>query len=255
MLPGDDGLDTRCNSRKAASSEGVDGVRYCVNTDRIVENRRAFDIVWTLVLDGEGEARLSNPDCATKEDTEAAKAEIERRDTRASRCGRGSDSRRAAPFETVLGFSASCFLRRHHDIRCESATLRWIMRRERRETAMARSEPAVRLVSAEHQPDEFLIAAYATGADAMMELFRGPTGVLPEEDTLQSLINDRYRPPMRDGASISELAELSFRAGTRAVIEVFAAVTGKAIGPMERLRTAALARWEREAAVRIAAGE
>jgi hypothetical protein len=119
---------------------------------------------------------------------------------------------------------------------------------------MARSEPAVRLISAEHQPDEFLIAAYATGAEAMMEVFRGPTGVLPEEDKLQSLINDRYRPPVCDGASITELAERSFQAGTRAVIEVFAAVTGKAIGPMERLRAASLAHWQREAAARASAG-
>jgi hypothetical protein len=36
--------------------------------------------------------------------------------------------------------------------------------------------------------------------------------------------------------------------GTRAVIAVFAAVTGKAIGPMERLRAVALAQWQCEAA-------
>jgi hypothetical protein len=81
----------------------------------------------------------------------------------------------------------------------------------------------------------------------MMEVFRGPTGVLPEDATLQSLINDRDRPPVCDGAGITALAEHSFRAGTRAVIEVFAEVTGKAIGPTERLRVAALAQWQREA--------
>jgi hypothetical protein len=132
------------------------------------------------------------------------------------------------------------FRQRVHDVGCESAALCWIMRRGSRETAMARSEPAVRLISAEHQPVEFLIAAHAKGAEAMMDLFRGPSGVLPEEATLQSLINDRYRPPVCDGASIAALAERSFRAGTRAVIEVFAEVTGKDIGPMERLRVAAL---------------
>jgi hypothetical protein len=56
-----------------------------MNTYRIVEIRRALDVVWTLVLEGEDEAKLANPVYATKEDAEAAKAEIERRDTRANR--------------------------------------------------------------------------------------------------------------------------------------------------------------------------
>jgi hypothetical protein len=56
-----------------------------MSTYRIVETRRAFDIVWTLVPDGEDEAKLSNPVYATKEDAETAKAEFERRDTRADR--------------------------------------------------------------------------------------------------------------------------------------------------------------------------
>jgi hypothetical protein len=46
----------------------------------------------------------------------------------------------------------------------------------------------------EHQPDDFLIAACATGADAMMDRSPGPGGVLRTEDKRQSLINDRYRP-------------------------------------------------------------
>jgi hypothetical protein len=59
---------------------------------------------------------------------------------------------------------------------------------------MARVEPAACLISVEHQPDDFLIAACATGADAMMDRSPGPGGVLRTEDKRQSLINDRYRP-------------------------------------------------------------
>jgi hypothetical protein len=39
------------------------------------------------------------------------------------------------------------FLQRRHDVGCESAALGWIIRRGSRETAMARSEPAVRRIS------------------------------------------------------------------------------------------------------------
>jgi hypothetical protein len=59
--------------------------RRGMNTYRIIETRRALDVVWTLVLAGGDEASLANPVYATKEDAEAAKAEIERRDTRADR--------------------------------------------------------------------------------------------------------------------------------------------------------------------------
>jgi hypothetical protein len=59
---------------------------------------------------------------------------------------------------------------------------------------MASGEPAGCLISVEHQPDDFLIAACVTGADAMMDCFPGPSGVLFTEDKRQSLINDRYRP-------------------------------------------------------------
>jgi hypothetical protein len=56
---------------------------------------------------------------------------------------------------------------------------------------MASSEPAGCLISVEHQPDDFLIVACVTGADAMMDCFPGPGGVLLTEDKCQSLSNDR----------------------------------------------------------------
>jgi hypothetical protein len=49
------------------------------------------------------------------------------------------------------------------------------------------------LISAGSQPDEFLIAEYVLGAEAMMEIFRqraieaGHSGAIPEQEKLQSL--------------------------------------------------------------------
>jgi hypothetical protein len=108
-------------------------------------------------------------------------------------------------------------------------------------------EPGKHPISAESQPDDFLIAAFILGADGMMESFRrraieaGHSGVIPGEETLQSLINERYRHPALDGTSIKELAERNFTAGAQAVVEVLTDQAGftdiSAIRSMERLRT------------------
>jgi hypothetical protein len=113
--------------------------------------------------------------------------------------------------------------------------------------ARSKAEPDGHLISAESQPDEFLIAAYLLGADEMMEIFRqrfiegGHTGVIPEQDKIQSLVHQRYKHPALDGTSIHELAERNAAAGMQAVVEVFteqARLTDiSAIRSMERLRT------------------
>jgi hypothetical protein len=113
--------------------------------------------------------------------------------------------------------------------------------------ARSKAEPDGHLISAESQPDKFLIAAYVLGADEMMEIFRrrfiegGHTGVIPEQDKIQSLVHQRYKHPVLDGTTIHELAERNAAAGMQAVVEVFteqARLTDiSAIWSMERLRT------------------
>jgi hypothetical protein len=93
--------------------------------------------------------------------------------------------------------------------------------------ARSKAEPDGHLISAESQPNEFLIAAYVLCADEMMEIFRqwfieaGHTGVIPEQDKIESLVHQRYKHPVLDGTSIHELAERNAAAGMQAVIEVF----------------------------------
>jgi hypothetical protein len=126
--------------------------------------------------------------------------------------------------------------------------LRWILHEESQvgqeeQAGEEREHP----ISAESQPDDFLIAAFILGADGMMESFRrraieaGHSGVIPEEETLQSLIHERYRHPALDGTSIKELAERNFTAGAQAVVEVLTEQAGltdiSVIRSMERLRT------------------
>ncbi|MEA2728107.1 MAG: hypothetical protein QOF70_2582 [Acetobacteraceae bacterium] len=111
----------------------------------------------------------------------------------------------------------------------------------------SKSEPGKHPISAESQPDDFLIAAFILGADCMMESFRrraietGHSGVIPGEEKLQPLINERYRHPALGGTSIKELAERNFTAGAQAVVEVLAEQAGltdiSAIRSLERLRT------------------
>jgi hypothetical protein len=110
----------------------------------------------------------------------------------------------------------------------------------------SKPEPGKHPISAESQPDDFLIAAFILGADGMMESFRrraieaGHSGAIPGEEKLQSLINERYRHPALDGTSIKELAERNFTAGAQTVLEVFTEQAGlidiSAIRSMERLR-------------------
>jgi CTP:molybdopterin cytidylyltransferase MocA len=111
----------------------------------------------------------------------------------------------------------------------------------------SKSEPDGYLISAEAQPDEYLIAAYLLGAEGMMEIFRqravaaGHSGVLPAQEKLQSLVNERYQQPIFDGTSIKKLAQRSFTEGAQAVVEAFADQGGlrdiSVIRVMEKLRT------------------
>jgi hypothetical protein len=108
-------------------------------------------------------------------------------------------------------------------------------------------EPGKHPISAEAQPDDFLIAAFILGADGMMESFRRRaieawhSGVIPAEEKLRSLINERYSHPALDGTSIKELAERNFTAGAQAVVEVLAEQADltdiSVIRSMGRLRT------------------
>jgi putative DNA primase/helicase len=76
--------------------------------------------------------------------------------------------------------------------------------------ARSRSESGEHLISAESQPDEFLIAAFVLGAERMMEIFRQRaiaarhSGVLPAQKKLQLPVNQSYKPPVLNGTSIHE---------------------------------------------------
>jgi hypothetical protein len=109
----------------------------------------------------------------------------------------------------------------------------------------------VKTISKARQPEEFLIAAYLMGADAMIEIIRqraiatGHSGIVPVRAKLQSMINGRYKRPRLDGASIDELAQRNFTAGIEAVAEIFSDLVGStdipSIRNFEQLRTRVIA--------------
>jgi len=87
-------------------------------------------------------------------------------------------------------------------------------------------------ITADKQPEAFVVGAYLKGADAMLTLIQmwlieQGGGTIPEIDTIKPVIADRYRRPIGDARDVSMLARQSFNNGVHAAPVVIADLIGR----------------------------